>query len=126
MEKFFILLCEEIRDERNGARTLIGVFPIHGIKMKTPALFPKFGIYTVSSFDYLAKFKNIKLKIENPKNEKIFETSILQYDKAENTNTAVIAINISPLPFPMAGEYTFTFFGENGTEEKTKFLIVNE
>jgi hypothetical protein len=119
MSKTNIILCEEVREEANGIKTLIGVFNPSGIKVKKfPFLFPKFSMFmTIEdyngqqySFEVLDPKENILVKGDLPKLD--VKTSSLQ-----------LAINFSPLVFKESGEYLFTVIGTDGIKGTYKFMI---
>jgi hypothetical protein len=51
MQAFISLFCDDIREERSGADTIVGVYPDNLSLPHIPSVIPKFGIYTRLYFE---------------------------------------------------------------------------
>jgi hypothetical protein len=114
-----IILCEEIRNEVNGVKSLIGVFSPEGVKVaNVPYVFPKFAMFTtvknegdnIFTFEVIDPKGAVSLKGDFPKVVK--ETEYIQY-----------ALNISPLIFKEFGGYTFVVKRNDGRSANYLFNI---
>lgn len=100
----FILLCEEIRNEINGIKSIIGVFPPGGVKMPIPSIIPKFGIYVVTDIQD-QNINKVTLEIINPKHETLVKFENLPAQSKPDSKRAVFSLNFSPLKLEHEGEY---------------------
>lgn len=65
------LFCDDIREEKTGMDTLIGVYPENVNVPSFPFAFPKIGIYTRISFDVTDAPGEIAVRFSAPKQDDV-------------------------------------------------------
>jgi hypothetical protein len=107
MAEIFVLLCEEIRREENGMRSIIGVFPPGGLRRKLPAILPKFGVFFFSEGPAELEFEYaFQINITSPQKEQIYHfESEHQVHKVKKAGRVASSVNISPLLLAAPGPY---------------------
>jgi Family of unknown function (DUF6941) len=63
---FICLFCEDIRDERSGQDTMIGIMPDNLTVGQIPAVIPKLGVYFRIQLEKDDNPRSIKLKLRLP------------------------------------------------------------
>lgn len=99
------IFCEDIREEKSGQFTIVGVFPNVAnlpappadIPATAQAVLPKLGLYLRIHFEIEDKFEPIDIKLIHPSGE---ETLVATMDKAvfEKSREETIALDL-----PIAG-----------------------
>ena len=115
-----ILLCEEVRNEMSGTRTLVGVFGPSGLKVKTlPFLLPKFAMFVTSD---LKEGFDFSFEILDPKGVLMMKGEM---PKVADKSTGVhFGINFSPMVFKEFGKHEFKVFRNDGVGGKTDLEII--
>lgn len=111
------IFCEDIREEKSGQITLIGILPDNLNLNSLPGLGPKLGIYVRLAFDAKSpRPKEIAARLQTPWSEdRNFEIGHADADligaSAEASNSSnlpvagiVMQALISPFPIPTAGQ----------------------
>jgi hypothetical protein len=60
------LFCEDIREEKSGQDTIIGIFPDNLQVAQTPGMIPKLGVYIRFLLDLDTAVRNIGLRLTSP------------------------------------------------------------
>jgi hypothetical protein len=113
------LFCEDIREEKSGQDTLIGILPDNVNIAPIPGhhplggmpLFPKLALYVRVHFDVGDKPRDISLKLINTDSRTISEGGWSQavidkaFSDAKNDQTPIVGLiqKIIIAPFPIAG-----------------------
>jgi hypothetical protein len=63
---FVGLFCEDIREEKSGQDTIVGVLPDNFAVPSTPVLLPKLAVYFRANWDPSNLPSNVSLKLEVP------------------------------------------------------------
>lgn len=119
----YILLCEEIREEKKETKIIIGVFPPGGIRGNLPVVLPKFGIFMSSPMNDDLRNNRVILKIETPSGKTVIEAKDIRTKIAESDTHIHLALNISPIAFNEFGEYSIRLFGAGGFNVETKLNV---
>lgn len=81
------LFCEDIRSEKSGSETIVGVFPSNVQVPGVPIVFPKFGLYARINLDPASPEVPIEIRIEGAGMEEairnIVDPSLLSKAKAD-------------------------------------------
>jgi hypothetical protein len=110
----FAILCEEVRDEKAGTRSLIGVFPPEGIRaLNIPFIIPKFALFTSSELDG-QKDVTFEIEIVDPSNKSVFKFKSPKLTGLASRKKVYFAVNISPLQITRAGTYSVKITRDDG------------
>ncbi|MBU1210491.1 MAG: hypothetical protein KJ587_04345 [Alphaproteobacteria bacterium] len=107
------LFCEDIREEKSGLVTLVGVLPDNIRSESLPGLFPKLGIYVRAHFFSKTRPDSLEILILAPNGAEVVHVSVEDdalnkaWDEAaiaEDDYVGIISkINVSPFQFNESG-----------------------
>ncbi|MEX1138037.1 MAG: hypothetical protein WEF53_01665 [Bacteroidota bacterium] len=119
MNDIFALLCEEVRDETQGSKTIIGVFPPNGVKLKRiPTILPKFAVF-VSSKVPDHKEVTISVTILDPEGKELVKVKSPRINPKPPLRYVYFALNVSPLQIKQEGTYVVNIERDDGVSFKT-------
>lgn len=119
--RMFSILCEEVRDEVRGTRTLVGVFSPEGLKIPAlPFILPKFAVFVSSETDEI-KETIIELEIIDPGGKSLFKVKSPKIK--QRGKTSYFAVNISPLQIKQSGSYLIKIKRDDLLETDASFLV---
>jgi hypothetical protein len=111
------IFCEDIREEKSGQITLVGIFPDNLNLPRVPSLAPKLGVYVRVTFDPQSRLpKQISARLQTPweasrnlqlgnADANLIATAVANSRK---NNLPVVGIimqaMLSPFPIPTAGQ----------------------
>jgi hypothetical protein len=114
------LFCEDIREEKSGQYTIVGILPDSLNVQRVPAVLPKLGIYLRFHLNTASKFRTIKATLRVPGGKDIPLAEVHQKLLAELRAKALS----SGMPF--AGLVYKTLFSPFGVSAGGRFEVVAE
>jgi hypothetical protein len=115
------ILCEEVRDEVRGTRTLVGVFPTDGVKIPAiPFIIPKFAVFVSSETEEI-KEVIIEIELFDPTGKSLFKISSPKIKSPGKTS--YFAVNISPIQIKQSGIYSVKIKRKDGLETDTNLRV---
>jgi hypothetical protein len=120
--KFFAiaLFCEDIREEKSGQYTIVGILPDSLNVQRVPAVLPKLGIYLRFHLNTASKFRTIKATLRVPGGKNIPLAEVHQKLLAELRTKALSSGT------PFAGLVYKTFFSPFGVSAAGRLEVVAE
>jgi hypothetical protein len=97
--------CEDIREEKSGQETIVGILPDNFAVPQVPGLIPKLGIYIRMHFDAKSNAKEFSVRLESPNSNDLMLGS-----SDENTVSSAIQ-DANKLGIPFAGVAMKAVFG---------------
>lgn len=105
--------CDDVREEKGGKMTVIGIYNDTVNVTKIPGSFAKMGLYVRVHLDVKYQVKNMSVKLRMPNGQEsdisefnIEELNSARKDAIENGNPylgAVLQAVFAPAPIPVAG-----------------------
>src|SRR6266516_7357334 len=114
------LFCEDIREEKSGQYTIIGILPDSLNVQRVPAVLPKLGIYLRFHLNTASKFRTIKTRLRVPGGKDIPLAEVDQKLLAEVRTNALSG------GMPFAGLVYKTLFSPFGVSAAGRLEVVAE
>lgn len=120
-----VIVCDDLREEKNGKEILIGVYNSAMIFGQFPARWPKL-VFRIGTTLQRLDFKRLRVKIVDKNQTQIFSLD-QPIDTPPSTvsadDTVVIAFSVGSLMFPEPSKYTLLFGLDREPEEIFSFAV---